>query len=175
MNRIKFKYSDHPIRRWFIQQSLDHPWRTIILSLIATVIMGFGLKYFIVDDDIMKILPKNMESRVSWDAIQDEFGSTEMIFIAFGSKGKSIFRPEAFATLWDLTEKLESVDLVEKVISIPNTIRMDNVDGFMEVDDLQLDRDLTQAEVDDIRAYLEKNPSMKKRLVSDKDEYLVVV
>ena len=116
-----------------------------------------------------------MESRVSWDAIQDEFGSTEMIFIAFGSKGKSIFRPEAFEALWDLTEELESVDLVEKVISIPNTIRIDNVDGFMEVDNLQLDRDLSQAEVDDIRAYLEKNPSMKKRLISDKDEYLVVV
>ncbi|MCH7613959.1 MAG: MMPL family transporter [Candidatus Marinimicrobia bacterium] len=175
MNKIQSKYSDHPIRRWFIQQSLDHPWRTIILSLIATIFMGSGLKFFTIDDDIMKILPKNMDSRISLDAIQDEFGSTEMIFIAFGEKGKSIFYPEAFAALWDLKEELESANIVEKVTCIPNTTRLDNIDGFMEVDDLQLDRDLSQAEVDDIREYLIRNSSMKKRLVSKNDEYLVAV
>ena len=36
------------------------------------------------DDDRMKMLPKNLESRISWDEVQNEFGSTEIIFIAFG-------------------------------------------------------------------------------------------
>jgi len=145
------------------------------LSLIATIFMGFGLKYFVIDDDIMKMLPKDIESRIALDAIQDEFGSTEMLFIAFGQKGKSIFNPEAFAALWDLTQELESANSVEEVTCIPNTIRMDNVDGFMEVDDLQIDRDLSQSEVDDIKNYLNRYSFLKKRLVSEKDEYLVVI
>ena len=91
MKNTLLNYSDHPVRQWFIRQSLDRPIRVIILSVIATIIMGFGLQFFVVDDDVMKMLPKNLESRLSWDALQDEFGSTEMIFIAFGHKNKTIF------------------------------------------------------------------------------------
>jgi predicted RND superfamily exporter protein len=156
-------------------QSLDHPVRTILLSLLATLIIGSGFRFFIVDDDIMKMLPKNLESRISWDAIQDEFGSTEAIFIAFGQKGTSAFTPEALAVLWDLTEELEATDIVEDVTSISSTTRMDNIDGFMEVDDLQLSRILSQDEVNDIKNYLYRNLIIKKRLVSDSDEYLVIV
>ena len=43
-----------------------------------------------------------------------------------------------------------------------------------EVDDLQTKRDLTQAEVDDIQNYLLKNPSLKKRFISENDEYFVI-
>ena len=175
MNRIQSKYSVHPLRRWFIMQSLDHPVRTILLSLLATLIIGSGFRFFIVDDDIMKMLPKNLESRISWDAVQEEFGSTETIFIAFGQKGTSAFTPEALAVLWDLTEELEATDIVEDVTSISSTTRMDNIDGFMEVDDLQLSRILSQDEVNDIKNYLYRNLTIKKRLVSDSDEYLVIV
>ena len=156
-------------------QSLDHPVRTILLSLLATLIIGSGFRFFIVDDDIMKMLPKNLESRISWDAVQEEFGSTETIFIAFGQKGTSAFTPEALAVLWDLTEELEATDIVEDVTSISSTTRMDNIDGFMEVDDLQLSRILSQEEVNDIKNYLYRNLTIKKRLVSDSDEYLVIV
>ena len=81
---------------------------------------------------MMKLLPKNLESRISWDAIQDEFGSTEVIFIAFGNEGKSIFNPEAMATLWDLTEALEAGKQIEELNSITTATRMDNLDGFMD-------------------------------------------
>ena len=175
MNRIQSKYSVHPVRRWFIIQSLDHPIRTIVLSLLATVIMGSGFRFFIVDDDIMKMLPKNLESRLSWDAVQEEFGSTEAIFIAFGRKGTSVYTPEALAALWDLTEELEATDVVKEVTSISSITRIDNNDGFMEVDDLQLSRILSQDEVNDIKNYLNRNLTVKKRFVSDKDEYLVAV
>ena len=162
MNRIQSKYSVHPLRRWFIMQSLDHPVRTILLSLLATLIIGSGFRFFIVDDDIMKMLPKNLESRISWDAVQEEFGSTETIFIAFGQKGTSAFTPEALAALWDLTEELEATDIVEDVTSISSTTRMDNIDGIMEVDDLQLSRILSQDEVNDIKNYLYRNLTIKK-------------
>jgi len=175
MNRIQSKYSNHPVRQWFIRQSLDHPWRMIILSLLATVIMASGIQFFVIDDDVMKMLPKNLESRVSWDALQDEFGSTEMIFIAFGHKGKSIFTPEAFTAAWDLSEQLETSQKVEEVTSVSRVTRMDNIDGFMEIDDLQPDRELSQEDVDNIKDYLDRNKTIKTRLVSVKDEYLVLM
>ena len=84
-----------------------------MLSLLATIFLGSGIRFFIIDDDMMKILPKNLDSRISWDVIQEEFGSTEVIFIAFGNQSESIFNPEAFAALWDVAEKLQDSNKVE--------------------------------------------------------------
>ena len=174
MSEIKSKYSKHPLRKWFITQSLDFPLRTILISLIATIFLGSGIRFFIIDDDMMKILPKNLDSRISWDVIQEEFGSTEVIFIAFGKKGESIFNPDAFAALWDVEEQLEASNKVEEITSISTATRMDNLDGFMEIDDLQPYRDMRTDEVNDVKLYLEKNPTIKKRFVSEDNEYFMI-
>ena len=174
MSTIENKYSSHPLRKWFIKQSLDHSIRSIIVSLIATISVGSGVLSFMIDDDMMKLLPADLDSKIAWDEIQDEFGSTELIYIAFGEKGKSVFNSKTFADMWDLSKTLEATDQIEEVFSLVNTNRIDNVDDFMEVDDLQTKRDLTQAEIDDIQNYLLKNPSLKKRFISENDEYFVI-
>ena len=174
MDKLISKYSDHPLRSWFIKQSLDFPVRTIIFSLLITLFTASGARFFIIDDDMLKILPKDLDSRVSWDLIQDEFGSTEVIFVAFGKEGKSIFNPGAMATLWDLTKALEGTNQVEEVISISSATRMDNIDGFMEIDDLQSKRNLNQEEVDKIQGYLDKNPTIKKRFISEDNQYFLI-
>ena len=175
MNEIESKYSDHPLRGWFIKQSIVFPLRTILVSLIFTIVAASGVGFFRIDDDMMKILPKELDSRISWDIIQEEFGSTEVIFIAFGKKDESIFNQDALASLWDVGEQLEATNEVEEITSISTITRMDNLDGFMEVDDLQPYRDVTLDEVEDIRLYLEKNPTIKKRFVSEDDEYFMMM
>jgi len=175
MTKTKFNYSHHPIRRFLIRQSLDHPKRTIILSIIFTILMASGLRFFTIDDDMLKMMPESLESRISWNNIQEEFGSTEVIFIAFGHEGEKIFQPDALAALWDLSEALNVSNWVDEVTSISTSSRMDNVDGFMEIDDLQLYRNLTYNEVNDIQLYLEKNEKIKKQLVSRNGDYLIAI
>ncbi len=175
MMKTPFNYSDHPIRRFIIKQSLEFPKRTIAIALAFTLILASGLRFFTIDDDMLKMMPEDLESRVSWDTIQDEFGSTEVIFIAFGHENENIFHPNALAKLWDLSEALEASDWVDEVTSISTSTRMDNVDGFMEIDDLQLVRDLSQGEVDDIFSYLNKNEKIKKQLVSNNGDYLISI
>ena len=168
-------YSDHPIRSRVISQSIDKPVRTVILSLLATFFVAFGLRFFTIDDDMMKMLPKNLESRISWDAVQEEFGSTEVIFLAFGNDGIDMFHPEAFSVLWDLSDELKRSAKVEDVTSISTATRMENDDGFLSIEDLQPRREITQIESDAIKKYLNKNPSLRKRMVSDENDYLFMV
>ena len=94
MTTSPIKFSDHPIRRFLIRQSLEHPKRTIALAMFFTLILASGLRFFTIDDNMLKMMPEDLESRISWDNIQDEFGSTEVIFIAFGHEGKNIFYPK---------------------------------------------------------------------------------
>ena len=175
MTTSPIKFSDHPIRRFLIRQSLEHPKRTIALAMFFTLILASGLRFFTIDDNMLKMMPEDLESRISWDNIQDEFGSTEVIFIAFGHEGKSIFYPKALSKVWDLTEALEASKWVDEVTSISTSTRMDNVDGFMEIDDLQLYRDITQDEIDNIMIYLNKNERVKKQLVTNKGDYLIAI
>mgnify|MGYP003326364230 CR=1 FL=1 len=171
---IKQKYSSHPVRSWFIRQSLDNPIRSILFSILATIIMGMGGLFFMIDDDMMKLLPSDLDSKISWDDIQDEFGSTELIYIAFGIKGESVFTASSFAALWDLTKSLEEENQIEEVSSLSNISRIDNVDDFMEVDNLLPDRNLTSIQLEEIQKYLNKNPSIKKRFISGDEEYFAV-
>lgn len=175
MNKIVTKYSEHPIRSWIISQSLNRPKRTLLSSFIFILILASGLRFFIIDDDMLKMMPEDLPSRVSWDNIQEEFGSTEVIFIAFGHEGRDVFTPKALAQMWDLSEALEASTWVDKVTSVSTSTRMDSYDGFMEIDDLQLNRDLSTDEVDAILKYLDKNERIKKQLMTQDGDYLVAI
>ena len=174
MNKIK-NYSDHPIRRWFIYQSINRPVRSIVVSLFATIVMASGLTFLVIDDDMMKMLPQNLESRKAWDSLQDEFGSTEVIFVAFGEKDRSIYHPDALRALWDVSLELEGLPEVEEVTSITTATRMDNDEGDLLIQDLQSDRVLNEIEIAGIRDYLNKYPNVKKRFISQKEDYLILL
>ena len=163
------------IKQWFVDQALQHSRRTITLSILATLFMGSGIRFLVMDDDMMKMLPKELESKVTWDAIQNEFGSTEIIFIAFGRQGESAYQEKTLADLWTLTEQLNILSTVDDISNISNATRIDQVDGFLEIDDLQIRKVLSSSEIEDVKVYLNKNQDLKKQLVSKGEEYLLTI
>jgi len=129
------------------------------------------LPHFVFDEDVMKLLPQNTEARVTWENVRNEFGSTDMGFIAFGLPGKSVFNEKLLASLWDASRALEELPEVDEVISISTTDRMDSDDGFLEISSLQPSRNLTADEVHDIEQYLNRLSSLKKRMVGRHGDY----
>lgn len=163
------------LKNWAITQSLDHPKRTIIIIIILTIIVASGVRWLVLEDDMMKILPKNMESVQTWDNIKDEFGSTDMMFIAFGERDKSVYNAEILKTLWDVSKALEAIPEVDEVMTIATSNRMDSDGGFIEVSDLQPARDLTDGEILNIKSYLEDNESISARLVGKNQDFLNII
>ena len=100
------------IKETFINQTLNFPLRTLLISLILTFILILGLKWFTIDDDFIKLLPQNIPSKIIWDELQEDFGASEIMLIAFGNKDISIYRKEVFDALWDLTDSLENNPLI---------------------------------------------------------------
>ena len=113
------------IKNFFINQTLNYPLRTLLISLTLTLILAIGLKWFIIDDDFVKLLPKNVPSKIIWDEIQEDFGASEVMLIAFGNKNVPIYRKEIFEVLSELTDSLENNPLIEEVISIKTIDRID--------------------------------------------------
>ena len=154
---------------------LDNPLKSILIPTFLTFIIGSGLRFIIVDDNMMAMLPTKMESRITWDAVQNEFGSTESIFIAFGKDGKNIFNKEALSQLWDVTRKLEKIKEVEKVTSISNIPKIFSNDGFLEIEDLQKNRELSEHTIKDIANYVNANSTIKNRMVSKNEDYFNII
>ena len=172
MNFSKIK---EQIIQWTIRQAIGHSKRTVVLSVIATILMGSGIRFLVMDDDMMKMLPKNLESRISWDEVQNEFGSTEIIFVAFGSEDSSAYSAHALDNLWQLSENLELLESVREVTNISTSTKIEQNDGFMEINDLQPSEKLTRNEIDEIKVYLNKNPKLKRRLISKNENYLITM
>ena len=172
MNFFKIK---EQILQWTIRQAIGHSKRTVVLSVIATILMGSGIRFLVMDDDMMKMLPKNLESRISWDEVQNEFGSTEIIFVAFGSEYSSAYSAHALGNLWQLSENLELLESVREVTNISTSTKIEQNDGFMEINDLQPSEKLTRNDIDEIKVYLNKNPKLKRRLISKNENYLITM
>ena len=165
----------HSIKHWIISQSLNHPKRTIIFSLIITALMASGLRFFYIEEDMMKLLPAEMDSRKTWETIKDEFGNTEMIYIAFGNKDKSVFNDKLITDLWDLTEALEAIPEIEEVNNLINMNKLQSEDGYLEVANLVQSRDLNTDQISEIKVYLDKYPKLKLRVVSQNDDYVNII
>ena len=154
-----------------IKYSISNPLKTIIIALLCTCFIGQGLRWIIIDDDMMKIMPDNIPSMIAWDKVIDEFGNTDFMFIAFGEKGKNILTANSFATLWDITKALEDIPGVDEVMTLSNINRIDNIDDFMEVSSLQDKRGLTNLEIESITKYLNKNTDIANRFFNDSFEF----
>ena len=154
---------------------LDNPLKSILIPIFLTFILGSGLRFIIVDDNMMAMLPTKMESKMTWDAVQNEFGSTESIFIAFGKEGKNIFNKEALSQLWDVTRALEKIKEIEKVNSISNIPKILSNDGFLEIEDLQKNRELSEHTTEDIANYVNANSTIKNRMVSKYEDYFNII
>jgi hypothetical protein len=172
---LNFSKIKEQIIQWTIRQAIGHSKRTVVLSAIATILMGSGIRFLVMDDDMMKMLPKNLESRISWDEVQNEFGSTEIIFIAFGSEDSSAYSAHALDNLWQLSENLELLESVREVTNISTSTKIEQHDGFMEINDLQPSEKLARNEIDEIKVYLNKNPKLKRRLISKNENYLITM
>lgn len=171
------------IKNKLINQSLNSPIRTLIISICCTLFVFWGFKNFKVDDDLVKTFPQNMESKFIWDNIQEEFGQTEFVFVAFGKPNHDILNDKwAILQNQKFTEQvlIELADKVDKVISLSTYNKIDGDEDYLDIGLLQNkdffinfnNESLIQTYLDDIRIYLDNNPEQKKRIISTNNDYL---
>lgn len=170
------------IKQYFIKQSIYNSLRTLIVSIVLTLFIFWGIKTFRLDDDLVKTFPQNLPSKIIWDSIIDEFGQTEFIFVSFGKLNENIL-DDKFAIKQNqlFTDAvLENISGVDKVISLSTYNKFDGDSDYLDIGLLQADNFLTEFENDevidtilnDIKVYFDKNPDQKQRLVSTNNDYL---
>lgn len=157
--------------------SIEKPKFTVISSLILTVIIASGIRSLVIEDDFFKMFPTDMESRLLWEDMTDEFGDSEFLFIAFGNKDKSIYNTDAIDAVRNLTLDLEQIEIVDKVISLTTVDKID-VDPEDEeellIEKLFSDDVTSLDEINNAITYLDRHSDTKDRLISNDERFTAI-
>ena len=157
-----------------IQWTSNRPWQAVAVALVLSLIMASGVRYIHIEDDIMRMLPSDLPSRLIWDEIEASFGSTEPLLVTIGQESTSIYNKASLAAVWDLTRALEQLEIVDEVQSLATMNRLESVDGFLEVANLMPARELTPEELADVKRYVEENPDISGMLVSPAGDFTML-
>ncbi|MCH7496747.1 MAG: hypothetical protein IH971_02715 [Candidatus Marinimicrobia bacterium] len=57
------------MKHLLIQWTSNRPWQAVALALVLSLVMASGVRYIHIEDDIMRMLPSDLPSRVIWDEI----------------------------------------------------------------------------------------------------------
>ena len=126
-------------KNYFINQSINYPIRTLVISLVLTLFILLGIKSFKLDDDLVKTFPQSLPSKIIWDSIQEDFGQTEFVFVSFGTPGHDILQDKIAIKQNTLFSNaiLDNIIGVDKVISLSNYNKFDGDEDDLDIGPLQ--------------------------------------
>ncbi len=149
-------------RAWWVVSAV------LLLTVLAiTRIVDFGTlaPRLEIDVSLESMLPKRDEERLFWERLKQTFGSDETLLLVV-HRPQGIFERELLLSLARLTERLEDVDGVERVLSIANAPNLRSVDGDLVVESLMEGVPEDPATLARIRADALGNPILAGNLVS---------
>ena len=151
------------LKNIFSSFSLGYPKLTIIISLLLTGFIINGSRYLVQDDDMVKLLPDDIQSIITFGEITDEFGNYEFMYVAMGIEGASALNKEFLKIVWDISNEFEKLEECEEVISVSTMSKtyFDPTDSSIVIDDLMAQRSLNDNQILEIKTYLNNNPKIK--------------
>ena len=158
--------------------SINAPYKIIALSLLLSVFIGSGLRWFHIDDDFFKMFPKDLDSRILWEDMVDEFGDSEFLFIAFGKEGQDIYNVDVIDKVTQLTRDIEKISIVDKVISLSTVDKVvsdPHDEGWIYIEKLFESAKVTNNDILAAKKYLNQNPNIRDRLISNDQFYTAVI
>ena len=159
-----------------INKSISSPFQVLAISIVLTIFIASGIRSFIIDDDFFKMFPKDLDSRLLWEEMTNEFGDSEFLFIAFGHNEKPVYNLETIDMVKTLSDEIEKIPIVDKVISLStiDKIETDSEDSSWLIVDKLFPDDVSSEDIKDARLYLNNNLDIKDRLISKDEKYTAI-
>ncbi len=142
------------------------PYLFIVALTLLTLFFGYRIKDIKVDVDIIHSLPQSIPAKKLYDKMNEIFPSKEIILVAVESRKGSIFKPEIIKKVWDLTNQLEEIKDLYKVISPTNVDIIEATPDGMEIHPILSHVPVTKKEIEKFKKKLNDSPLASGNLVS---------
>ncbi len=98
---------------------IKHPYLTVGVIVLITIILGYHSKDIKVDTDMMKLLPETYPVRVAQEAMEEEFGVADMVIV--GLVTDDIFDTDFLAKIINVSKKIKKLRIESDPFVDPDT------------------------------------------------------
>ncbi len=155
----------------FARQVLGHRALVTAGLVVSTLVAAAGIYDPIhgvprirIDPSLNEMLPAHDPARRFYEELLERFGSDDVVLVSIRSE--SLFTPSGLATLERTTRALERIPEVHHVEGLANALRMQPLDGDVEISGFLESLPRSQAEADAIRADVLADPLRAGTFVS---------
>lgn len=113
---------------------IRYRWAIISVSVALAVGLGILIPSSETDPDIRNYIPRNMDSRVTNDSIEQEFGVQDMIMVLFTDT--TILKPGDLRQVREIDRAFSRMEGIGTVNSVFTARKIEGRDGMMMVDPL---------------------------------------
>jgi predicted RND superfamily exporter protein len=118
--------------RFLAKVVTTYPVLVIVLILALVAALGSGVRKVEIDENIKEMLPRDIESRLVLNELEDIYGGSDMFLIAFHHE-ESVFNPTTLNKLLAVTDTVEAIHGVTRVTSLATTNQILGTEWGMEV------------------------------------------
>jgi len=151
----------HHLVRWVT----SYPRACLALSLAVAVFFGAFAPFVQTVNNVDYFTLEDHPDTIFYEEFKKTFGNDEFFLIAF--ERADIFTPENLRMIRDLTEKLEELDDVRRVVSIANANETVGGDGFFEVRPFLEDIPEDPEALQDLKRRALDNPLFVRQVISE--------
>lgn len=106
-------------------------WIIIFAFIAVTLLFGSQIRRAEIESDMKAMLPRDMESRVNTDKIDELFGGTDMLMVII--KTDDVLNPETLNRVKNISKKMKRIKGVDKVLSLFELKNIKGEEGTMIV------------------------------------------
>jgi len=159
--------------KWFTDFAIDNPVATLLLLLLTTVGMAWGISDLEADHDTLRDLPDNLPAKQLYDRIGEMFPSKEMVFV--GLESDKLWTAEGLHEVDVLTRAIEDVPVVQQVISPTNaTVAVGTPEGML-IRDAAAALPETDEDARALRDFLLSQESLRGTVVSEDGQVAAIL
>lgn len=136
-----------------------------LLSVSWIVDLRTGTPRLVLDPSMDSMLPEDDDDRRFYDSVRALFGNDETLLVAL-SHERGVFTPERLGAVARLTERLEKVRGVERVVSLANALNIRAAQGELQIEPFLERLPTDAAEAAAVREEALGNPIYAGNLVS---------
>ncbi len=148
-------------------------WLSIAIFTAITVFFALQLPKAELDTEMKNQLPAELSTRINLKKIEELFGGTDMIMTVLS--GDDVLEPAALGQLKSITEEMQAVGEIERVISLFTAKHLRGEDGEMIVEPAVPKLPDSAESRAALKARLSENPVVHGSLISKDFRHAVVI
>lgn len=148
---------------------LGRSWLVIAIFVLATGFFAFHARQVETDNRTEALYPDDSRINALVKDLEGTFNQKERLLLVVGAEGESLLTPELLVRVRELHDALASLEGMSQVTSLASARRMEDDDGFLVVEDLVPDRQLSAREAEQVGAYLAASPMYENVALLSRD------